>query len=505
MKTLVHLTLLLASTILFAQSNTEVYLSDIVKSNEKIELTNLKNISNNKGYDNQPSFYDNNTILFSSTRNTQTDIKIYNIKREDNSWITNTSFGSEYSPLKIPQENGISAIRLDDNGLQRLYKYDLSNGESTVLIKDLKVGYHSWYNKKILVSSVLVEGSMDLVVSNLIKNTNQTAHKNVGRSLHKIPNSNLISFISNENKISTIKSLNPITGDIKTIKSLPIQISDMCWLSQNIALIPNGKIIAQLNTVTDSLSVLHNFTEDQINEISRIAVSDDGKHLAFVSEESPKIIVQSQIEAFNKGDLNTFVSCFSKDVVVRNFSNDTLYSGRTKLKTAYNELFSNNPKAKIKVVKRITKRNMVIDEHIIEINGKETHKGVLYETKNGKITSLTSIEENEKLSDAETVVQRQLDAFNAKDIHAFAHVFSDDIKASYFPNDLYVNGQKQLRDLFSQFFAQTPDLHCEIKNRIIIGNKVIDDEFLTVNAENFTAIAIYEIAHGKIVKMTTIR
>ncbi|KGL61735.1 hypothetical protein PHEL85_1516 [Polaribacter sp. Hel1_85] len=41
-----------------------------------MELINLKNISNNDGYDNQPSFYDNNTILFYKK---QTDIKSYYI------------------------------------------------------------------------------------------------------------------------------------------------------------------------------------------------------------------------------------------------------------------------------------------------------------------------------------------------------------------------------------------------------------------------------------------
>ena len=130
MKKITLLVLLVISTNFFAQSNTEVFLLDIVKKNNKIELINLINISNNEGYDNQPTFYDNNTVLFSSTRNNQTDIKSYTINRNESSWKTNTSFGNEYSPLKIPNKEIVSAVRLDENGLQRLYQYDFSTGMS---------------------------------------------------------------------------------------------------------------------------------------------------------------------------------------------------------------------------------------------------------------------------------------------------------------------------------------------------------------------------------------
>lgn len=505
MKKITLLVLLLVSTNCFAQSNTEVFLLDIVKSNDKTELINLKNISNNDGYDNQPSFYDNNTVLFSSTRNNQTDIKSYNIDRNENSWKTNTSFGSEYSPLKIPNKETVSAVRLDENGLQRLYQYNFSTGTSKVLLKDLKVAYHVWHNEDILVSSVLVNDRMDLVVSNLKENTNLTLHKNIGRSLHKIPNSKLIGFISIENNSTIIKSLNPITGAIKSIKSLPILITDICWLSENTILIPDGKIIAQLSTLDDSMSILHDFKEDEINGISRISISPDSKHLVLVSEESPVILIQKQTLAFNNRDLESFASYYSDNVIVQKFPNDTLYAGKSKLRSNYKDIFSNNPEANVEVVKRINKGNIVIDEERININGKVLHRAVLYEMNNGKIVSKTFFQENEKLPEAEAIVQQQLEAFNTKNINAFVKTFDSEVKAYDFPDKLYVQGEKQLHTTFSDFFSQTPDLHCEITNRIIIGSVVIDEEYLTVNGDNFKAIAIYEIENGKISKMTTVR
>lgn len=281
-KTILILYTLILSSAVFAQSNTEIYLVDISKLNDKIELNNLRNISNNKGYDNQPSFYDDETIVFASTRNKQTDISMYKIADKKASWICNTGFGSEYSPLKVSNSKSISAVRLDTSGLQRLYIYNVKNGKSKELIKDLKVGYHVWHNKDILVTTVLVEKGMDLALVNLKTNSTQKLHKNVGRSLHKIPNSGLISFISNQ----TLMSVNPVSGEVKSIMQLPLQVKDMCWLTETVILIPDGKVIAQFNISDGKLSILHNFKEDEINDISRIAVSSDGKYLAFVSEDS---------------------------------------------------------------------------------------------------------------------------------------------------------------------------------------------------------------------------
>ena len=99
MKHTIILIVILLSVKTFAQPNTEVHLVDIMKVDGKITLSNLRNISNNQGYDNQPSFYDDNTILFSSTRNGQTGIAKYNIEADSTSWVTNTPEGSEYSQI----------------------------------------------------------------------------------------------------------------------------------------------------------------------------------------------------------------------------------------------------------------------------------------------------------------------------------------------------------------------------------------------------------------------
>ncbi len=43
-----------------AQPNTDVFLFDLAIENGNLTVSNFKNVSNNEGYDNQPSYINNN-------------------------------------------------------------------------------------------------------------------------------------------------------------------------------------------------------------------------------------------------------------------------------------------------------------------------------------------------------------------------------------------------------------------------------------------------------------
>ena len=146
---------LLSVAAAYAQPATEVYLFDLEQGDDHVTLSNPLNISDNIGYDNQPSFMQGGReILFTSTRSGQTDIVRYNIRRESKTWLTNTE-GSEYSPTQIGQSQNFSAILLEKNGTQLLYRYNIRTGEGEVLIPGLKVGYHTWIDRHRLLSFVL--------------------------------------------------------------------------------------------------------------------------------------------------------------------------------------------------------------------------------------------------------------------------------------------------------------------------------------------------------------
>ncbi len=99
------------------------------------------------------------------------------------------------------------------------------------------------------------------------------------------------------------------------------------------------------------------------------------------------------------------------------------------------------------------------------------------------------------------VVQRQVDAYNARDIDAFAGFYAEDVEIFRLPTgESNLSGREALREKYREFFEQTPDLNCQVMERIVTGNYVVDHEFVTGIAERprLRATAIYQVEEGLI-------
>jgi hypothetical protein len=108
---------------------------------------------------------------------------------------------------------------------------------------------------------------------------------------------------------------------------------------------------------------------------------------------------------------------------------------------------------------------------------------------------------------AESVVQAQLNAYNARDIDAFLATYSDDVELYDFPATLRLKGKPAMRTRYVQRFGD-PTLHATISKRIVMDNTVIDQEHVRSQfpdgAGTRNAVAIYEVRDGKIAKVTFI-
>jgi len=391
MKIFILIIFFISSSVL-SQTNTEIHVFDIVKKEESYILKNGKNISNNTGYDSQPFFYENDKVLFTSEKNGQTEIVLSNLNSTNKNlnYRSNTSNGGEYSPQRIPNSSQISAVRLDNDGLQRFYKYDRKSKKSTELIPDLKVAYPAWFDENTVVASVIVNDSLHLIISDLKSKTNTTVAKNVGRSVHKIPGTELMSFISKENdKYWLLKSLNPKTKEIKTITSVG-KTEDVTWLPNVTLLIPNQSTIYQFNPKTDkNPKLFFSFFDENINNISRMTVNSEGTKIAIVAEVSPRYLAEEQLIGYNNRDINAFLKPFAKNVKVYRFPNTLSYEGLEKMRENYDSFFKNTPDLNCKILKRIVFKDKVIDHELVTANGRTFKAVAIYSIKNGKIVSVT--------------------------------------------------------------------------------------------------------------------
>ena len=107
----------------------------------------------------------------------------------------------------------------------------------------------------------------------------------------------------------------------------------------------------------------------------------------------------------------------------------------------------------------------------------------------------------------ESVVQRQLDAFNARDIDALLAVYADDAQLFEHPSKLVAQDSAELRERFTARF-QEPNLRAALLQRIVAGSMVVDHEKVTrtfpEGAGQIELVMIYEVKERRIAKAWTI-
>ena len=106
-------------------------------------------------------------------------------------------------------------------------------------------------------------------------------------------------------------------------------------------------------------------------------------------------------------------------------------------------------------------------------------------------------------AEAELPVQKQLEAYNARDIDAFMQWWAEDCEYYEFPSKLLASGAAAIRERHITRFKE-PNLHGTLLKRIAVANVVVDQETVTRTFPDgrgeVDVVAIYEVANGRIAK-----
>lgn len=277
-----------SGSLLMAQSGSEILLFDLKVRKNKVVISNPKNITNHKGYDNQPTFHTNQPIVYYSSFNEEgrADIKSYNYKFGEVASITQTN-EREYSPTLTPDQSSLSCIIQRDNGAQDLGKYPVEGGEPSVIIDNMTVGYHAWADNSHLALFILGE-PQTLHYIRLPTKDDTVVASNIGRSLHKIPGERAISFIQkNANQDWEIKKLESETMKISPItKTLPGR-EDITWTRDRKIISSDGTKIYFLDPAKENkwMEVSIETGSELLKGVTRLAVNSTGDKLAVVIAE----------------------------------------------------------------------------------------------------------------------------------------------------------------------------------------------------------------------------
>jgi len=100
-----------------------------------------------------------------------------------------------------------------------------------------------------------------------------------------------------------------------------------------------------------------------------------------------------------------------------------------------------------------------------------------------------------------TVVQAQLDAYNAQDIDALMRTYAPNARQFALHEAVLAEGSDAIRARFLTRFAE-PDLHARLLSRVVLGNFVTDLELVTRNFDDglgtLEMLCIYEVVDGRI-------
>ena len=101
----------------------------------------------------------------------------------------------------------------------------------------------------------------------------------------------------------------------------------------------------------------------------------------------------------------------------------------------------------------------------------------------------------------EAVVQRQLDAYNSKNLEAWLATYAEDAQQFEHPGKLLATGHAEIRARAVARF-QEPNLHAKLLQRSVMGHIVIDYETVSrtfpEGPGRVELVCIYEVREGKI-------
>jgi Tol biopolymer transport system component len=298
---------LIACLVLLVQAaqtppDTEVFVAPLSVAGGTVTIGKPVNISNNPGYDNQPSFTsDGSAVLFTSVRGgrkpdpansaqTGSDIYRYDLGSQTLKQLTDTP-ESEYSPTVTTDGSHFSVIRVEADGTQRLWRFAVDGTSPQVLLADVKpVGYHAWADANTLVLFVLGQPAT-LQVADVRTGKAEVIAKGIGRSIQRMP-SGSVSFVLRETTaegqppVLTISELEPATRTTRPLIRMPSGATeaDTAWTPDGLLVVSaRGQLLGWRKGETE-LKPIADLDALGLRGVTRLAVSPKGDRLAVVAQ-----------------------------------------------------------------------------------------------------------------------------------------------------------------------------------------------------------------------------
>jgi WD40 repeat protein len=274
-------------SLLSAQSlpSTDVYLINIQQKSDNFKLADSAkpiDISNNKGYDNQPMFIEPlNSIAYVSSRNNgPTDVYLYHLDTKTVTQFTNTP-EAEYSPKITPDGKAISVVKGAEQNLTRI-SFDGTQTEKIYTCKD-SIGYYCWLSPTQIMAVVLTR-PITLKLITLPTRNEKFLTDSIGRSLFRYNGGAAVCFtLHSGNSIAYIDG----KGNCRKWINEPNGTEDFYLTADGWLFSSDGSKLVYCNVknLAAGWQVLADLKPMGISKVFRLSVNQQKNKLAFVVEE----------------------------------------------------------------------------------------------------------------------------------------------------------------------------------------------------------------------------
>ena len=247
-----------------------------------------ENLTSRPGYDNQPQFLPGGQSLVYTRMDgegdtAQTDIYQRTIASASAERLFQTP-ESEYSPTPLP-DGGFSVVRVEEDGTQRLWM--LRAGEAPrLLFPDIQpVGYHAWFDQGHVGFFLLGEphwfGVRDPGTGALSRIAD-----NIGRGMQAHPQGGVTFVQLDDQQDSVVMHYRP-GQELQSLTMLPGKSQDFAWLTDD-TLVSTDASRVLVWSEEAGWQLLADLKTHGITQLTRVAVSPDGQHLALVNTAEVK-------------------------------------------------------------------------------------------------------------------------------------------------------------------------------------------------------------------------
>jgi hypothetical protein len=264
----------------------DIWLADIRIKPGAVYFGSIQNITNTKGYDNQPCFINDTTLLYTHIgADAQADIYCYNTKSTNISAFTQTTV-SEYSAKPTPFGDQISTVVVEQDSAQRIWSYDMKGKNGKPLIPYLdSVGYYTWLNDTCIAAFILTSPPSLQLCSSIHPYT-KTIAQNIGRCLQVSVEGNLY-FTMLKDSVRWLCTLER-NGSITPLIEFYKDVEDFVMSHNQLIFCAKGGLIYYTdNNYKLGWRLCGNFEASGVKAIYRLALSNDQKKMALVNIQTP--------------------------------------------------------------------------------------------------------------------------------------------------------------------------------------------------------------------------